>query len=631
MPPIFGIISREMKPVNKSLFNSMEVNASYVIPRFIKSVDLGYAYFGNAIVEDMTDSASVLGFFQHENLCIIADANLFNRTEIIERLGLISSPESFPDSALILNSFIKWNRKCVEYFTGDFAFIIIDKNTGEIFAGRDRLGIRPFFYYCNEEYFYFGSELRFFKKAVKLKDRTEYLFETLLTKKAKKHLTAFQDVYRLLPAHFLVVNSSHIEAQQYWDLNIKTELRFKTENEYIEFFREKLLKAVGHRISGGGLLGLELSGGLDSSSITGIAAKANLNNAQRLKAYSNIFPEDSGINFKDEREFIDEMIVFSGIDWKGIDHLNKAIPDLLEDALNIQGCNIQQNFSIFNIGLYEAMAIDGIKVLLSGFGGDELVSATMAFPWNEMIRKGHWGHIFNEIYGKGLTLRNILKPVAILLRYVKSLVNCSPNRSGAFTTDLLDRRFANLPLQEDYKLKYSLHKEFVKMYRKPKRATVSMMQYDRIMMDHVTQRIEYCYASAAQYGIECRYPLLDVDLVQTAISMPAWLKQRQGISRYLFRMAIDGFVPDRIRLRNDKSGNPIPHKFFRLVKDRNEIIDLIKRSLTLPYLREIFDLEKFLSWYDKLVKRAPEDQNYLMPGAFYTYLMILLYYKDKGE
>ncbi len=67
------------------------------------------------------------------------------------------------------------------------------------------------------------------------------------------------------------------------------------------------------------------------------------------------------------------------------------------------------------------------------------------------------------------------------------------------------------------------------------------------MLDHLPQRMEYCYAMAAQYGIEYRYPLLDVDLVETALAFPPWIKQHHGINRYLFRQAIRGFVPEEIR------------------------------------------------------------------------------------
>lgn len=149
------------------------------------------------------------------------------------------------------------------------------------------------------------------------------------------------------------------------------------------------------------------------------------------------------------------------------------------------------------------------------------------------------------------------------------------------------------------------------------------------MQNHVPQRMEYCYAAAAQYGIEYRYPLLDEDLIRTYLSFPPWVKQHHGNNRYVFREAIRGFVPEEIRVRNDKSGATIPQTYYSLVNERETILALISNCSASAFLNEIFDFSRFAEWYDKLVKRDPGDVNNLMRGTFYTYLMILIYYRDE--
>lgn len=145
-------------------------------------------------------------------------------------------------------------------------------------------------------------------------------------------------------------------------------------------------------------------------------------------------------------------------------------------------------------------------------------------------------------------------------------------------------------------------------------------------MDHLPQRLEYCYTAAAQYGIEYRYPLLDVNLVLACLAFPARLKQHQGTNRYLFRESIKGFVPEVIRQRNDKSGTTIPQTYFSLIREKESILSMVNECRGQSQLEEIFDLSRFPEWYEKLVARAKEDMNYLNPGAFYTYLMMLMYY-----
>jgi asparagine synthase (glutamine-hydrolysing) len=146
-------------------------------------------------------------------------------------------------------------------------------------------------------------------------------------------------------------------------------------------------------------------------------------------------------------------------------------------------------------------------------------------------------------------------------------------------------------------------------------------------MDHVPQRMEYCYAAAAQFGMEYRYPLLDVNLVTTFLAMPSWLKQKQGTNRYLFRQAIQGFVPESIRNRDDKSGTTIPHNYHSLVTEKKALLNLLNKAEFNPDLLEMFDFDKFPDWVEKLVKRDPVELNYLNPSLFYTYLMVMEYFE----
>jgi asparagine synthase (glutamine-hydrolysing) len=378
-------------------------------------------------------------------------------------------------------------------------------------------------------------------------------------------------------------------------------------------------------------LGSELSGGLDSSAVCGIAATFSQQEKSTFTAFSNVFPAGTEIEFKDEREFIKAMLEFKPMKWEGIDRLSLTIPELLADSLKIQGCFIQQNFNIFNQGIYEAAGKKGVDVLLSGFGGDELVSARAALPWNELINEKHWQVIMDELYYNGITLKSLLKPLLLGFKYLKSLIYQPKFRTGVFTRDLLDKRFANLPLQQDFALKNKLRQRMGEKFKQPRRGQLAQRQYARIMLEHLPQRMEYCYSAAARYGLEYRYPLLDVDLVETCLAFPPWVKQHHGINRYLFRQAIKGFVPEEIWQRDDKSGSTIPQAYYSLLNEKDLILGLVKSCSDSNYLQGIFDFSRFSEWYERLVKRDKKDMNYMMPGAFYDYLMILFYYRDEGQ
>jgi hypothetical protein len=216
----------------------------------------------------------------------------------------------------------------------------------------------------------------------------------------------------------------------------------------------------------------------------------------------------------------------------------------------------------------------------------------------------------------------------ILARFLYSRFNRKKFSTGVFTPELLARRLQNLPLQPDFLEQHKLKDRLTGKYRFPKQDILALRQLFRIGMDHIPQRMEYCYTAAAQYGIEYRYPLLDVNLVLACLAFPARLKQNRGINRYLFRESIKGFVPELIRTRNDKSGKPIPHIYQSLINEKRHILNFVKECHGQSHLEKIFDLSRFPDWYEKLVARSKEDMNFLNPGAFYTYLMMLMYYNS---
>lgn len=119
-----------------------------------------------------------------------------------------------------------------------------------------------------------------------------------------------------------------------------------------------------------------------------------------------------------------------------------------------------------------------------------------------------------------------------------------------------------------------------------------------------------------------------MNLMLACLAFPPWIKHRHGINRYLFREAIAGYVPEAIRQRNDKSGSTIPHTYYSLIRDKDLILDFIRSCSGIPALHEIFDFSRFPSWYEKLVEWPSEEMNFLMPGAFYDYLMIMMYFKS---
>lgn len=626
MPSVFGYINLNLQPVSNETVSRMKNCATYVRPGILVEHELNGVFFASAVAEKTCKNIVMEGTW-----LVITDASLYKRNELAEKLGIHKDPMP-SDTELLLQSWEKWGMNCMEQLYGDFAFVIFNTQTGEIFCGRDHLGARPFFYCFEKGAFIFASELRIIRAALpeRASASLDYLLDSLVTRKTEKSGSPFDQIKRLPQAHFLHISGGRMALQKYWQLDPIKRLRLNSEKEYMDLLQDKLVKAVEMRCEDT-QTGAELSGGLDSSCITGIAARYLKSKGQMLSTYSHAFPERTEMDIKDEKQHIAEMIKFTSVHSTTIDYLSRSIPDLLEYAIGIQGCYIQQNFSILCDALYEAAGRDNVNVLLSGFGGDEMISARTGVQWNELIREREWKVIGGELFHKGVALNNLVKAGIISLRYLYSIIKKPGKTSGVFTKTLLDGRFQNIPLQKDFAHKHKLRQRLAEQYLRDKRSTLALRQIDRMMHDHVPQRMEYCYAAAAQHGIEYRYPLLDIDLLETYLAFPSWMKQHHDVNRYTFRQAITGYVPETIRTRNDKSGSTIPQTFFSLKNEREEIFKVMHKASGSAMLKEIFDFEKFERWYEKIVQRNPKDTNYLMHGAFYTYLMILLYYKDTWD
>jgi len=630
MPPVFGIACTGLNKPDRKIITRMAGSATYVIPRRLATLEIPGNWMSAALRMDSpaTDANKVL--LKNGDLVVAADASIYNRHEILHRLGSNIPKSETGDAELILMAYEKWGNRCMEYLYGDFAFTIFNTATGEIFCGRDPMGVRPFFYTLQGDNFIFSSELRMVLAALDHRPEVspDYLLDTLVTVKASKEKSPFDNIYRLPPAHYLVCKDGKVNLTRYWLPDAGTRINLDRNEEYVDMFRELLLNAVNMRCKGVISLGSELSGGLDSSAVTGIAADFAEGEKKALTAFSNIFPDGRDMEFKDEREFIGSMLEFRPVTWQGIDRLGIPVTDLFRHTLDIQGIFIQQNYSVFNYGLYKAAGESGIRVLLSGFGGDELVSARTSLPWNELIREQQWRVILDEIFYKGIFPKTILKPGLLAAKYLYSKIHHPEYRTGVFTPDLLGKRLGNLPLQSGFVEKHHLEQRYRDKYKFPYRDTLSKRQLDRISMDHLPQRLENCYTAAAQFGLEYRYPLLDVNLMLACLAFPPQVKHHHGINRYLFRQAITGHVPESIRQRDDKSGSTIPHIQYTLAREREEILTLVREGSQSSRLCEIFDFSRFESWYERLVKRDPKDINYLMPGAFYDYLMVMMYFKS---
>jgi asparagine synthase (glutamine-hydrolysing) len=212
------------------------------------------------------------------NIWIVYNGEIYNHEELrkdLERKGHRYRTRS--DTETIVHLYEEYGHDCVNYLRGMFAFVIWDAQSQKLFAARDRLGIKPFYYLCDDNKFLFASEIKALLAypGVQAEFNATVLPEYLSFGYLAEAETFFTGIVKLPPGHTLdIALDGRQQIRQYWDLEIPAADERRSENDYIRGYRELLEHAVSSHLMSDVPLGVFLSGGLDSSTIAALATKA---------------------------------------------------------------------------------------------------------------------------------------------------------------------------------------------------------------------------------------------------------------------------------------------------------------------------------------------------------------------
>lgn len=522
-------------------------------------------------------------------------------------------------------------------FKGDFAIAEWNKEKKILTLVRDHLGTRPLYYTETDNFFAFASEMKalFVLPGVIKKVDELWIADSISTVKSEKFRTPYQNIYRLLPAHKLYYQRGEIKLEKYWELESNPEWENLEETEAIRIFSQKLNRAIERRTKHALSIGSELSGGLDSSGVTALAHAVAKQNKTDFYALSHAFSSDNLEKFfpyKDESEYSRELIQFSGVE----NHVmctaeGLGIIDILDKTRKIESGPTQQAYNIFADNLYDEAAKRDVKLLLSGFGGDESVTSQGGGYLQELRERKDWSAIKNEIRNsksKKASTKLKARLKFTLLRYLPRIHDKLRKLKAA--EDWRVPKWKALALSEDFSRKMKIEERYFERIGFPDDPDVRKRQYKKIFHDHVSQRFEYSYLAALYRGMEYAYPLWDVDLLEFYYSLPASLKVKNGVRRYIYRQAMKGVLPEKIRTRNDKTGATIPTVQQRFMKDYDAIADLIKKAAS-KNSKHYLDYQKLLEWQERIKNRGFKDKIPANPGAFFNSLQILLWQLEEKE
>jgi asparagine synthase (glutamine-hydrolysing) len=309
MSGILGVLRKDGKPVTaQTLAPIRRVMAKWGVDgdRIWHAGTVGFGHLNLQVTPESYDDCQPLTLANGAGLTITADARIDNRTELMDRLGVPHRMRAtMPDSALILRAYERWGPSCVERLLGAFAFAIWDARSHTLVCGRDHIGFRPFLYMDTPRFFIFASDL---KGLLAYPPVSQTLYKPLLaaslqqmTYTAEKRYTFYEGILKLPPAHRMTITGNKTRLDQYWIPENAPAVRMSSNEAYAQQLRELLVDAVRCRLRTTYPVGSHLSGGLDSSAVTVLAAQNLRERDQRLEAFSWSPPPERSTAMEDER------------------------------------------------------------------------------------------------------------------------------------------------------------------------------------------------------------------------------------------------------------------------------------------------------------------------------------------
>lgn len=467
-----------------------------------------------------------------------------------------------------------------ELMNGEFVFMKYDFEKQQFTAKRDKVGVKPLFYINNSELLACSNSIFELKNLLKeLVPNPSYIEKVLTGTAPLPDETFYQEIKRLPAAHQLTYKDDSLEIERYWSLKAKA-------NSTVEQFSDLLFSAVEKRNKGKS--GTELSGGIDSSGVTGVLASIE---TEKIESFRHVLNDNllgKYFPFKDEREFSQSMIDFSGrISINNADSYMKGVIDELINEMRTIGSPFFSSMSLFSDDLYQKAKDQNIDTLYSGFGGDELVSSKSGFYRRELILS-----------------KNIKKLRELTNVNVFSFQNLKYIFRLAFPNIKLRKHWRNKQLNNHLLLVEPDISKIVKTELKEKNyRTLNEFLISKIYGHALLTRLEENSMSLRARGIDYTYPLLDVDLMESFLGLASDVKYNNKLPRSIYRQAIKSVTPEKIRKRNNKTGATVPTVFYRFMNDYDRIKELLNKYKQAK-ASKIVNIEKMELMLEQIKQKA---------------------------
>jgi asparagine synthase (glutamine-hydrolysing) len=497
--------------------------------------------------------------------CVISyNGEVYNYLEIraeLEQKGY--QFETGTDTEVILKAYIAYGVDCIQKFNGMFAIAIWDASKQELLLIRDRLGVKPLYYFHSEQEFIFASETKAILAGLSAKPPLNLqLIDSFMSfGYIPGENTLHQGIKRLMPGHYAVLKNNQLTITQYWDLSFRStsDLDDKGFDYYVAESKRLLESAIDLRLRSDVPLGIFLSGGIDSSAVVGLLADRV---TEPLKTFSIGYDFGKGFDETPYAKIIADK-------FQTEHHEIKITPaqfrDFIPEYIRLMDEPVTEAAAI-SLFFVSKLAKEKVTVALSGEGSDEIFAGYDLYQYMNVIEKyrktvGQTGtnifsNISNRILGKSHKISKYLNlaTMPIEQRY-KGMSTYEEHHKQALYKPEFSLQVEQAELVSSRAFSASLFDKTAKQDMLSK-----MLYFDTKtwLVDDLLIKADRMSMAAS---IELRVPFLDYRLVEFAASIPSKYKIMKGEGKYPLKKMMEGILPNEIIYRK-KMGFPTPLKLM---------------------------------------------------------------------
>lgn len=491
------------------------------------------------------------------NLLIVFNGEIYNYKELRKELEEVGGVEfkSDSDTEVVLEYYRLYKEACLDKIIGMFAFAIYESDAKSLFIARDHLGIKPLFYFFDGKRFAFSSELKALIAIpeIDLAINNKTLISSLNYLWVSGNETMFNGFYKLPPAHYMKLSADmKVAISQYWSLKDGNERN--NERKIIDELTNVIDESVNRHMVADVPVSAFLSGGLDSSLLSVLAAKINT----KLSTYTiAISQKDKKIEqMPDDQKYARELASIHHFDHNEI-LISSKIVDLLPKIVRTLDEPIGDPAAINTFLICEAARRKGVKVLLSGMGADEIFGGY----------RRHKASLLSLKFKKLPT--GIQKLVSLVVQRLPVKIGRRGIRFTRWAKRFLE--FASMPFESAYMRSYSyyskeelgellknsysneineIYKEHAEIFNsKFKGDLINQMCNTDLNLFLLGLNLTYSDRASMAASVEVRVPFVDKKVIEYAMTIAGDLKIKGGVSKYILKKVAEKYLPREIIYR----------------------------------------------------------------------------------